>query len=195
MCLWRDLVLSKATFHLTDPPEPVWISSLAHHFHCNCSSGRSDLVFQILLSWYRYIFYADTDTFFMLIQARWASKCLSELSDPPAVLLFFVELPLFVEVVEIWGQKKVESMLQYCWARMGCPHCWTLQHLYNQISEHREDGLAESFLQWQLINLCPQHHTSPESPNPVIFPKPSIFQGHVQSQACNYGCDRPHNEW
>lgn len=38
-------------------------------------------------------------------------------------------------------------------------------------------------------NLCPQHHTSPESPNPVIFPKPSIVQGHVQSQACNYGCE------
>lgn len=64
----------------------------------------------------------------MLIQARWASKCLSELADPPAVLLFFVEL-LFGEVVEIWGQKKVESMLQYCWARMGCPHFWTPQPL------------------------------------------------------------------
>lgn len=96
-------------------------------------------------------FWADIDTFFMLmqihffklIQARWASKCPLESADPPAVLFFFVELFLFVEVVENQGQEKVESMLQYCWARMECPHFfWRLQHLYNQICEHREHGLA-----------------------------------------------------
>lgn len=41
---------TKATFHLTDFPEQIQVSSSVHHFHCRCSCGTSDLVFQIRLN-------------------------------------------------------------------------------------------------------------------------------------------------
>jgi len=84
----------------------------------------------------------------MLLQARWVSKFPSELADPPAVLLFFCVAISFCRSGGNLGQKKVEIMLQYCWAGMGCPYFLRrIQHLYKQICEYQEDGLAQSFLQ------------------------------------------------
>lgn len=121
------------------------------------------------------------DTIFTLIQAKRASKCPLEPADLRSPLALCRTIYFCGSGGNLGGKK---SIPQYCWARMGCLYFfWMLQLLYNQICEHWEDGLAQLFLRWELISLCPQHHSSPENPNPVIFPKPSSFQSHVQAKS------------
>lgn len=125
---------TKATFHLTDFPELIQVSSSVNHFHCRCSCGTS--LIQIP-------FHADMGIFFKLMQARWASKCPVELYWHSCSPLVLCEIIAFcgsgknLERKKKKGRKNVAMLLGENGESLLSLEASRLQHLYNQICEHK----------------------------------------------------------
>lgn len=67
------------------------------------------------------------DTIFTLIQVKWASKCLLELADLRSPLALCQTIYFCGSGGNLGGKK---SILQYCWARMGCPYFFWMYNFF-----------------------------------------------------------------